>query len=103
MPCCNGMNGLYDVPGRDIQDKGLDSMGEITGIRHMGMVDKWTRMKLDFSFDKDTSMWRFPIETVSISEAGFERIFQGSCIIFFWDITADNAFETGFKLKMESI
>ena len=103
MPCCNGMNGLYDVPGRDIQDKGLDSMGEITGIRHMGMVDKWTRMRLDFSFDKDTSIWRFPIETVSISEAGFERIFQGSCIILFWDIAADRTFETGFKLKMESI
>ena len=103
MPCCNGVNGLYDVPERDIQDKRLDSMGEITGIRHVGMVDKWTRMKLDFSFDKDTSIWRFPIETVSISEAGFERIFQGSCIILFWDIAADRTFETGFKLKMESI
>ena len=100
LPCCDGVDGFYDIP---VKDKGFVSSGEIAGVRQISLVDQWTKMRLDFSFDKDTSMWRFPIETVSISEAGFERIFQGSCIIFFWDITADNAFETGFKLKMESI
>jgi len=103
LPCCDGPDGFYDVGGKDIRDKGLGSAGEIAGIRQISMVDKWTKMRVSFSFDKDTSFWRFPIETVSLSEAGFEKIFQGSCLLFFWDISIDKTFETGFKIKIESI
>ena len=103
LPCCDGADGFYDVRGKDIRNKGLGSAGEIAGIRQISMVDKWTKMRVSFSFDKDTSFWRFPIETVSLSEAGFEKIFQGSCLLFFWDISIDKTFETGFKIKIESI
>ncbi|MDP2682847.1 MAG: DUF1926 domain-containing protein [Deltaproteobacteria bacterium] len=103
LPCCDGPDGFYDVRGKDIRNKGLGSAGEIAGIRQISMVDKWTKMRVSFSFDKDTSFWRFPIETVSLSEAGFEKIFQGSCLLFFWDISIDKTFETGFKIKIESI
>ena len=103
LPCCDGADGFYDVRGKDIRNKGLGSAGEIAGIRQISMVDKWTKMRVFFSFDKDTSFWRFPIETVSLSEAGFEKIFQGSCLLFFWDISVDKTFETGFKIKIESI
>ena len=103
LPCCDGPDGFYDVRGKDIRNKGLGSAGEIAGIRQISMVDKLTKMRVSFSFDKDTSFWRFPIETVSLSEAGFEKIFQGSCLLFFWDISIDKTFETGFKIKIESI
>ena len=73
------------------------------GIRQIDLVDKWTKMRVSFIFNKDTSVWRFPVETVSISEAGFERIFQGACLLFFWDISMDKTFEAGFKIKIESI
>ncbi|MBI3753653.1 MAG: DUF1926 domain-containing protein, partial [Deltaproteobacteria bacterium] len=100
LPCCDGMDGFYDI---SIEDKGLGGSGEIVGIRQIGLVDKWTKMRVDFGFDRDTSLWRFPVETVSISEAGFERNFQGSCILFFWDISMDKSFEVGFKVKVEAI
>ena len=103
LPCCDGTAGFYEISSVYIKDKDLGSSGEIMGIRQMNLVDQWTKMKLNFSFDKKTSAWRFPVETVSISEAGFEKIFQGSCILFFWDISIDKVFETGFKIKVESI
>ncbi len=111
LPCCDGPDGFYDVSVRpraetskkDIGDWGLESAGEIAGIRQISMVDKWTKMRVSFIFDKDTSAWRFPIETVSLSEAGFEKIFQGSCLLFFWDIALDTVFETQFTIKVESI
>jgi alpha-amylase len=103
LPCCDGTAGFYEISSVDIKDKDLGSSGEITGIRQMNLVDQWTKMKLNFSFDKKTSAWRFPVETVSLSEAGFEKIFQGSCILFFWDISINKVFETGFKIKVESI
>lgn len=103
LPCCDGPDGFYDIRGKDIENKGFGIAGEIAGIRQINMVDKWAKMRVSFSFDKDTSFWRFPIETVSLSEAGFEKIFQGSCLLFFWDIAIDKTFETGFKIKVESI
>ena len=30
-------------------------------------------------------LWRLPIETVSQSERGFERSYQGTALVFVWD------------------
>ncbi len=38
-------------------------------------------------FDKPTDIWITPIYTVSLSESGYERIRQGSSVIFHWKIT----------------
>ncbi|MBI5327310.1 MAG: DUF1926 domain-containing protein [Deltaproteobacteria bacterium] len=111
LPCCDGTAGFYDIQpsqhhfekGVARGDLGFGSSGEVACIKQLGLVDKWTQMRVSFNFDKDTSFWRFPIETVSISEAGFERIFQGACILFFWDIAMGQSFEVGFKIKVESI
>ena len=32
----------------------------------------------------EATFWRFPLETVSGSEAGFERTYQGSCLLLQW-------------------
>lgn len=102
-PCCNGPACFYEMPGKNLKDKRLGSSGEITNIRDITLVDKLTKVSINFSFENDVSLWRFPIETVSISEAGFERIFQGSCLLFFWDISIDRGFETRFTIKTESL
>ncbi|MGZ3630092.1 MAG: alpha-amylase/4-alpha-glucanotransferase domain-containing protein [Ktedonobacteraceae bacterium] len=33
-----------------------------------------------------TTLWRFSIDTVTGSEAGFERTHQGSCLTFLWPL-----------------
>lgn len=32
------------------------------------------------------ALWAFPVETVSLSEGGFERKYQGSCLAFLWPL-----------------
>ena len=32
------------------------------------------------------SLWHFPLEAVSQSEAGFERVYQGTCTLLWWDL-----------------
>lgn len=103
LPCCDGPDGFYDVPGVDIKDQGLGSIGELTGVRQLSLVDQWTKIKVNFILNKAASVWRFPVETVSISEAGFEKVFQGSCVVLLWDISLDGPFETGFRVSVESI
>ena len=36
--------------------------------------------------DRPASMWRFPLETVSASEAGFERNYQGTTLLLWWPL-----------------
>jgi alpha-amylase len=43
-------------------------------------------MDVRFSFGRKAELWRFPIETVSQSEGGFERAYQSSVIFPHWGV-----------------
>jgi alpha-amylase len=32
------------------------------------------------------TLWHFPLEAVSNSEAGYERVYQGTCTLAGWDL-----------------
>ena len=55
-------------------------------LDHAGLVDEWTGISVRLNFDRPTDVWICPVETVSLSEGGFERIYQSSCIVPVWDI-----------------
>ncbi|HKV03817.1 MAG TPA: alpha-amylase/4-alpha-glucanotransferase domain-containing protein [Candidatus Acidoferrales bacterium] len=48
------------------------------------VVDEWQRASVTLDAPDARSLWISPIETVSESEDGFERIYQGSQVIAVW-------------------
>lgn len=50
------------------------------------VVDKWQRVSVALGAPNAREFWICPIETVSESEDGFERIYQGSKIIAVWPV-----------------
>jgi 4-alpha-glucanotransferase len=56
-------------------------------VREFGAVDEWMNVEVSFVLGRPAGLWRFPIETVSLSEAGFERLYQGSVMIPHWRFT----------------
>ena len=50
------------------------------------MVDEWQRVRIGFHAPHAAHFWIAPIETVSESEDGFERIYQGSQIMAVWPV-----------------
>jgi hypothetical protein len=74
----------YDIEGRALPDRRLRSAGEETDVRTARLVDEWLRLETTFAVDKPATLWRYPLETVSLSEGGFERIYQGSILLFHW-------------------
>ena len=74
----------YDVEGRTLNDRRLRSMDEEANVRTVRLVDEWLRLQTIFTVDRPATLWRFPLETVSLSEGGFERIYQGSILLFHW-------------------
>lgn len=76
----------YYADGVNVTDKKLRSKGEWEHVERMGLVDGWQRINIQLNYDRETRVWRYPVETISLSEEGFERVYQGSCIIPFWNL-----------------
>jgi alpha-amylase len=74
----------YQVEGHQVEDSHFDSTGEIPDVTTFHIGNSWLQQDMSFSSSKAATLWRFSIETVTGSEAGFERTHQGSCFTFLW-------------------
>jgi alpha-amylase len=50
------------------------------------LVDEWKRLAVEIFAPGATELWIAPVETVSESEDGFERVYQGSQILALWPL-----------------
>ena len=69
-----------------LKDKYLDSREISEDERFIGLKDLWRRIDIQIETDRNCTIWRFPIETVSLSEGGFEKVYQSSVLIPNWKI-----------------
>ncbi len=83
----NADNRYYYVDDGNITERKLNSIGEWGEAGSMGIIDEWLNINWSLSWSKKTGFWRFPIETISLSEEGFERVYQNSCIFPNWKIS----------------
>jgi alpha-amylase len=77
-----------NVPDRYIEFGGerkpLEWSGVVDGPR-VRLADEWQNVALDIEARGAKQLWISPIETVSESEEGFERVYQGSQILGVWN------------------
>ncbi len=85
---------FYDIEGRPLQDRRLMSQGEEPNVKGYKLVDRWLRLQTTFTLDRPATLWRFPLETVSLSESGFERVFQAAVVIPHWRFRLEPADES---------
>ena len=66
--------------------------------------DGWQRLRITLHAPNAQEFWVAPIETVSESEGGFERVYQGSQILALWrpDLTAQTTFSARLLWRAES-
>jgi alpha-amylase len=50
------------------------------------LVDEWQCVKILLDAQPQPRWWIVPIETISQSELGFERVYQGSAILAVWEV-----------------
>jgi len=76
----------YHIPGLELDDRHLNSKGEIEGISELALIHEYFGLEITLFLDRPATLWRLPIETISNSESGFERVYQCSCILPHWSI-----------------
>jgi alpha-amylase len=62
-------------------DSFLDSVGSARSARAAALVDEYRDLALAVVSHDPAEIWRLPIFTVSLSEGGFERVYQGTTIL----------------------
>jgi alpha-amylase len=65
--------------------------GGVVDAPRVRLVDEWQDVAVEIEAGGARQLWISPIETVSESEEGFERVYQGSQILGVWNVTLDPA------------
>ncbi len=110
LPGCNGPACRYEVSGKPsdgfakVKETGLGTTGEVAGVERVTLVDGHVNINVCFEFKRPVSFWRYPLETVSLSEGGLEKNYQGSCLVFLvpLDFDAEGVLEFSLGLRVES-
>ncbi|MBN2425902.1 MAG: DUF1926 domain-containing protein [Calditrichaceae bacterium] len=93
----------YYTNGPRLDDKYLDSVGEIENTKFIGLRDDWRKLDIQLTTAQNATIWRFPIETTSLSEGGFERVYQSSVVLVFWDLKIEKNWQNNLKLIFSKI
>ncbi len=91
---------FFDIPGGRQM---LRWSGTVPGPI-LRMEDGWQRMRVTLHAPTAKEFWVAPIETVSESEEGFERVYQGSQILAVWQppLTAAHTWSARLIWRIES-
>ena len=64
-----------------------DSHGTATDVRTFSQGNDWIGVSVETTVSEPAGLWWSPVETVSNSEAGFERIYQGAGLLLAWPLS----------------
>jgi len=78
----------------------LGAVAETPQASSAAFIDEYQKLGIRLEADHSARIWRSPIQTVSLSEGGFERVFQGNCTMFVFEkaLSSGQEFTIRFKL-----
>ncbi|HLK04250.1 MAG TPA: alpha-amylase/4-alpha-glucanotransferase domain-containing protein [Candidatus Acidoferrum sp.] len=105
-----GLESVINLLAPDAQDRFFDTNEGPKNLRFGGvlpgpilrMEDGWQRLRITLHAPGTDSFWIAPIETVSESEGGFERVYQGSQILARWRLSTEKILSARLVWRIES-
>jgi alpha-amylase/alpha-mannosidase (GH57 family) len=103
-----GIEAVVNFLAPSAQDRYFDAAGQHYPLRwasavpatELRVVDEWQKIAVTLIAPGARDFWVSPIETVSESEDGFERIYQGSQIIANWPVELQSGSEWRGRLTL---
>jgi len=68
----------------------LRSSGRRDDLSHIVLADEWAGLEARLEWNPPAELAWGPVETVSVSEGGFERIYQGTAFLLTWPFLAES-------------
>jgi len=90
---------FYGPDGGLIGPLGLETV--LNKRSFLGLTDRWQKLRIEIHVRPEASFFLLPVKTVSQSEAGFELLYQQSCVIPWWplDLKAGERFEPVIEIR----
>ncbi len=79
----------------------LNIAAEASEVRAVRLVDPHTDLAVTIRLGQPATLWRFPLETVSASEGGFERVLQGISVLPHWQLELPPNGSVDLELRFE--
>lgn len=109
---CVGIETVVNLLAPDAPDRYI----EVSGARHplkwagaapaseLKLTDEWQNIRVTLNAENARDYWVAPIETISESEEGFERVYQGSQVLAVWfvDFRGEEPFKARLNFTMET-
>jgi len=74
------------IPGTEFAKRPLRESAEHHGVTTVKLADEIEGVAVKLENNVAARLWRVPIESVSLSEGGFERVFQSVALFFSWEL-----------------
>ena len=74
----------FIFPGLQVEDRRLVSRGGLPELESVRLRDESLGFEVSIDFTPASQLWRFPLETISRSESGPEKTYQGTVLLFHW-------------------
>src|SRR5204863_1041111 len=75
----------FETNGVRLEHSTMNSSGSVRS-GNLRLVDEYLRLAIRVEVGGASEIIRYPLESISNSEAGFERIFQGSIMLPVWSL-----------------
>lgn len=93
----------YQASGIELTERRLKSIGSLPNITKLSLVDEWLKIRIELETEKPAEFWRCPVETVSLSEGGLEKVYQSSIVIPIWDFELIDDWQTQITQRILDI
>lgn len=74
----------YCIKSDPEQQLYVNHCGSLGPVGAFEIKDDWNGFAVAAILSPETELWLFPLNTVSQSETGFEKNYQGSCVLLHW-------------------
>lgn len=93
------------IPVENIRTEKFKDIFTAIGISRYWLSDGYLKRNFTISSDRIFNLWHYPVETVSQSEDGFERTYQGSAFMMIYDLVleSDEEFSLSISLSEEEL
>jgi alpha-amylase len=92
-----------EIDGIRHENSYLDSEGDYNQVLSYDMIDEYQNTRISLNSDTKCKLWHCPILTVSLSEGGFEKVYQGTTFVNLFKLTISNKpIVLSFTLEVKS-
>jgi hypothetical protein len=77
---------IVEINGQPADDPSFFAVSEAPEARSVRIADRWLGLTVRIELAPAGRLWRFPVQTISQSESGYERVPQQICLLSAWPL-----------------